>query len=70
MDDAWSDLVMAIEILSQHRTGPFPFHCEHDELFVMSDPDKYTPQQIMRLHDLGFEPSTEGHFYSSRYGSA
>ncbi len=69
-DDAWADLPKAIEILSRHKTGPFPLHCEHDELFVMSNPDKYTAEELAQLDELGFFVNVDGGFSSFRYGSA
>lgn len=69
-DDAWADLPRAIEILSQHKTGPFPFHCEHDELFVMSDPAAYEPEELAELEELGFFANEVEGFSSYRYGSA
>ncbi|PVB19710.1 hypothetical protein [Mycobacteroides abscessus] len=69
-DDAWADLPQAIELLSRHKTGPDPFHCEHDELFVMSDPDAYTAEELAELDTLGFFVNDDGGFSSFRYGSA
>lgn len=70
VNDAWVDLIKAIEILSWHKTGPFPLHCEHDELFVMSDPSKYSPEELSQLEDLGFFVNDDGGFSSFRFGSA
>lgn len=69
-DDAWVDLPRAIEILSKHRTRSFPFHCERDELFVMSDPDKYSFEELTELDELGFFENDAGGFSSFRFGSA
>lgn len=69
-DDAWADLPKAIEMLSWHKTGPYPFHCEHDELFVMSDPEAYSPEELEKLEALGFFVNDLGNFSSYRYGSA
>lgn len=69
-DDAWADLPQAIELLSKHKTGPYPFHCEHDELFVMSNPAAYTAEELAELDALGFFVNEDGGFSSFRYGSA
>jgi hypothetical protein len=69
-NDAWADLPRAIEMLSWHRTSSFPFHCEHDELFVMSDSDAYAPEELTELDELGFFVNDDGGFSSFRYGSA
>jgi hypothetical protein len=69
-DNAWDDLPRAIEMLSWHKTGPFPLHCEHDELFAMSDPTKYAPEELAELDELGFFPNDVDTFSSFRYGSA
>ncbi len=70
-DDAWADLPRAIEMLSWHKTNPIsPFHCEHDELFVMSDPAAYAPEELAELDELGFFVNSDGGFSSFRYGSA
>lgn len=67
---AWEDLPKALEMLSWHKTGPSPFQCEHDELFVMSDPEKYAPEELAQLDELGFFVNGDGGFSSYRYGSA
>ena len=70
-DDAWADLSRAIVLLAKHKTDDVScFHCEHDELFVMSDPDAYTPEELDELDELGFFPNDVGGFSSYRYGSA
>ena len=72
-DSAWTDLAEAIPLLAKHATGSFPFHCEHDELTVMSDPEQYTPEELARLDELGFFVDDEYGgicFKSFRYGSA
>jgi hypothetical protein len=51
----------------------FPFHCEHDELGVHGyDPADFTPEEIVRLDELGFfirEEYGDRHFMSFKYGS-
>ena len=71
MSQAWQDLIEAIELLSQHPTSSVsPFHCEHDELWVMADPEEFTAEELERLDHLGFFTDGEGGFKSYRYGSA
>ncbi|PBC38522.1 hypothetical protein CJ179_38655 [Rhodococcus sp. ACS1] len=71
---AWDDLIYAIALLSKHRTSEVsPFHCEHDQLTVLSDPSKYTPEELAQLDDWGFhfnEDAEDEGFYSFRFGSA
>ena len=68
--DPWKDLVKAVELLAVHKTGESPFHCEHDELFVMSDPDKYDADELAQLEEWGFFVNDDDGFSSYRYGSA
>ncbi len=69
-DDAWANLKTAIELLSKHPSDTVsPFHCEHDELWVMSDAEAFTPEEIAQLDELGFFVD-DGGFKSFRYGSA
>lgn len=70
-NDAWADLSRAIEMLSWHKTDIIsPFHCEHDQLSVMSDATAYAPEELAELEELGFDVDEDGGFYSFRYGSA
>ena len=71
--DAWADLIEALQLLSTGRSNNIaPFHCEHDTLLVMADPEKFTEAQKARLDELGFfeGEELEGCFTSFRYGSA
>jgi hypothetical protein len=72
MPEAWADLIAAIQLLSKHSTGSFPFHCEHDTLTVMANPEQFTNEELGQLYEWGFFPSSEyeGTFTSFRYGSA
>ena len=71
---AWTDLISAIHLLSKHATDEVsPFHCEHDTLTVLSDPAKYTEEEIAQLDEWGFHvgnDSDDDCFSSFRYGSA
>ncbi|KMV19609.1 hypothetical protein ACT17_06070 [Mycolicibacterium conceptionense] len=68
--DYWDEFAQALPLLAKHKTGPFPFHCEHDELFVMTDADAYTPEELAQLDEWGFHPNEHGGLSSYRYGSA
>lgn len=67
---AWADLLEALTLMARHHTDPVsPFHCQHDQLNVLADPDAFTEAEIARLDELGFHVD-DGAFYSFRYGSA
>ena len=66
----WDELIEALKLLSKHQTSSYPFHCEHDSLYVMSDPEKYAPEELAQLEGWGFFPNDEDGFTSYRYGSA
>lgn len=70
--DAWADLINGLGILRHGRTSDIsPTHCEHDKMWVMADPEKFTADQIEQLDRLGFiADQSEGCFYSFRFGSA
>ena len=70
MSEHWENLIKALQLLGKHEDGPYPFHCEHDELFVMSDPKNFTAEELAELDGLGFFPNDVGTFSSFRYGSA
>lgn len=69
--DYWKQLGPALELLAKHQTSAWPFHCEHDVLYVMSDPSKYTEQELEQLSEWGFDADEGGEYFCSfRYGSA
>lgn len=54
---AWADLLEALTLLARHQSNDIsPFHCEHDTLTVMADPEKFTAEELARLDKLGFHP--------------
>lgn len=57
-------------LLEKGKTGSFPFHCEHDTLYVMSDPNKFSVDELKHLGELGFHRGDDSNFYSYRFGSA
>lgn len=69
---AWSELILALALLAKHQANAInPFHCEHDTLTVMSDPERFTPEELAQLDDWGFFPDEDGECFTSfRYGSA
>ncbi len=71
MPKAWADLIHGLTMLARHQSNDIsPFHCEHDELTVMADPAKFTPDELDHLAALGFLPGSDGTFTSFRFGSA
>ena len=70
--DYWADLIEALEIMRKHASGPFPTHCEHDQIWVQADPENFTPEEIAKLDELGFIPCDETgeSFTSFIFGSA
>lgn len=71
LPEAWADLIKAVTLLARGQTDDIsPFHCEHDELWVQADPEKFTPEEIAQLDEWGFFPDSDGGFKSFRYGSA
>lgn len=67
--EAWDDLIKALTLLRKGATGPYPTHCEHDELWAMADSGRFTPEEIAQLDRWGFFVSEDG-FKSFRFGSA
>lgn len=68
---SWDDLFEALTLFRSSSPNVFsPFHCEHDELWVMADPADFTAEELERLDQLGFFVSGEGGFKSYRFGSA
>lgn len=80
------ELIEALQILFKYAPDlTYPFHCEHDILYVLIDPADVSDEDKKRLKELGFEDGNEsededgeaidnseyeGMFYSFRYGSA
>ncbi|MET0416653.1 MAG: hypothetical protein ABW022_11600 [Actinoplanes sp.] len=72
MPPAWSDLIEGLTLLAKHHTDPIsPLHCSHDTLHVLADETAFTALELDLLDKLGFNvDSSEGGFYSYRFGSA
>ncbi len=68
---AWADLIEGLMMLAHNRSNDIsPFHCEHDQLTIMADPDQFTAEELAKLDAMGFHAGDEGTFYSFRFGSA
>lgn len=70
------DLIEALTILYKYAPElNYPFHCEHDVLYVDVSPNVVSDKDKLRLEQLGFldgtgsEDGFENGFYSFRYGS-
>ena len=64
-----NDLIKALQIFLKYGNPDSPTHCEHDELFVMIDPDLVSAEDKRELKKLGFSPNGES-FKSYVFGSA
>jgi len=67
--EGWKNLVAGLVLMSKGATGPSPTHCEHDEMWVMADPGKFTKDEIAKLDELGFFEDEDA-FKSFEFGSA
>lgn len=66
----WPNLIKAIQLLEKHKRSNWPFNCSHDMLWVNSNPDQFTPEEIAQLDDWGFSVDEDRMgFYSFVYGS-
>lgn len=71
LDGEWLDLILGLTILASGAIpGTSPTMCEHDVLHVLADPERFSPQQLSLLGELGFHPSEGEGFYSFRFGNA
>ena len=68
------DLIAALTILGKYMEETYsPTNCEHDILYVSGvDPNNVSPEDLLRLEELGFDPDDETGvgFYSFRFGSS
>lgn len=64
------DLIEALTILLKYGDPYSPTHCEHDEMWIMIDPDIVSEEDKIRLEELGVTDAEDGTFRSFRYGSA
>lgn len=68
--EEWDNLIKALTLLRKGASGPYPTHCEHDELWVLADEEKFSVEEIAQLDEWGFFVDDEGGFRSYRFGSA
>lgn len=65
-----SKLIEALTIFNKYGDPGCPTHCEHDELFIMIDPDDVSREDKDKLEDLWFTETGDGTFRSGYFGSA
>ncbi len=65
------DLIEALTIVRKYVNRPFPTGCDHDVLYVYGIPsDIVSPEDAVRLRDLGFMWETVDTLASYHFGSA
>lgn len=71
--EGFDAIIAAMKIFGRYGNKPYPFHCEHDTLFVDVDYGSVSKEDREALESLGFEESgehgAEGIFLSFRFGS-
>ena len=77
-------LIEALQILMKYGNPTYPFHCEHDTLYIVGiEPEKISKEDRDKLDELGFitrvageideennEEIEQSEIFSYRYGSA
>jgi hypothetical protein len=63
-------LIEALQIFLRYGNPSYPTHCEHDELYIMIDPDVVSAEDKVKLDELGFSATGDNCFRSYRFGSA
>ncbi len=65
------DLLKAIIIFLKYANPKYPFHCEHDVLYVWGiEPSEVSEEDLAELDNLGFFVSEDNEgFISFKYGS-
>ena len=75
MSALMSDLIEALQIFLKYAIKDVysPTQCAHDTLYIFPGVhhENMDPEDVARLDDLGFHPSSEneGSWYSYRFGS-
>lgn len=64
------DLIKALQIFRKYGNPTYPTHCEHDELYIMINPELVSFEDKLALEDLGFRIAHDETFVSTRFGSA
>lgn len=62
-------ILEAFTIFSKYTNDEYVTHCEHDEMYVMVDPEKVSVPDKERLKELGFREYADGGFISTKFGS-
>ena len=64
------DLIKALTIFLKYGNPQYPFHCEHDKLYLWGiDPSEVSDNDLKELENLGFFVSEDDGIISYRYGS-
>lgn len=64
------DLIKALQIFLKYGNPYCPTHCEHDELYIMIDPELVSEEDMVALEELDFTPNDVDGFSSYRFGSS
>lgn len=64
------ELIKALQIFRKYGNPDNPTHCEHDELYIMIDPELVSSEDVAALEELHFSPNDVDGFSSYRFGSA
>jgi len=63
------DLIEALIIFLKYGNPTYPTTCEHDELWVLIDPNLVSHDDKIRLEELGFDVDEDaGTFHSFKFG--
>lgn len=64
------DLIEALQIMRKYANPKFPFHCEHDCLYVDINSEGFSQEDLDRLDEIGFfVDEDDGCFRSFTFGS-
>lgn len=65
------NFIKALNILLKYENPDYPFHCEHDILYISVSPTRVSLEDIKKLDDLQIHADyEESYFFSYHYGSA
>lgn len=69
---AWRELIEGLMLLSKGQSNENdPTQCSHDQLTILSNPARFSPEEIEKLEAWGIHAEQdEEYFYSFRFGSA
>lgn len=66
------DLIEALKMFKEKGDTHYPFHCEHDTLYMNTEyvADQFSEEELKRLEELGFMwHEGNRYFMSHRFGS-